>query len=336
MRKDGSLIKSSSTVSFLWLGVIWIFAFFFVFCPTKYCYGNNLSLSDGLLVVQDESADTIKIRFSVSWNNSWRDSTNYDAVWIFAKFSTDAGKTWDHVTLNSSGTNPSGFSIGTGSKVAIVVPFDKKGCFIQRSENGSGTLSASNIDLVWDYGADGVSDDDANSASTVIKIFGIEMIYIPESSFLVGDADATQTACIKAGKTLNSPASISSESAVSFNNLDNGPFYYQSGSNDGEWVSGTSFTVSSSFPKGYKAFYLMKYEMSQGQWIAFFNTLTDDQKVSRDMTSSSANGKASDAVVKRNAVSFVSSGDAMLVNGREQDRACNFISWMDLCAYADW
>ncbi len=296
---------------------------------------NNLSISNGKLTSQNASAGTINVQFDLSWSNSWRDSTNYDAVWIFMKYSTNSGVTWRHAALSGSGTNPSGFSVGTGTFVQILVPFDEMGCFIQRAGNGTGTLSAQQIQLVWDYKANGINDTDANGLNTRVKIFGIEMVYVPQGSFLAGDSNGGLTAHFKAGKKQNLPISINSEDAVVFNAADSGPYYYQSGSNTDEYSSGSVFTVPSNFPKGFNAFYLMKYEISQGQWINFFNTLTDSQKTARDITSASGGGKNSETVVYRNAVSW-SSGDAALVNSREFDRACNYLSWQDLCAFADW
>jgi len=32
-----------------------------------------------------------EVTFNIAWDNSWRDSANYDAAWIFAKYSADAG-----------------------------------------------------------------------------------------------------------------------------------------------------------------------------------------------------------------------------------------------------
>ncbi len=313
--------------------LIFVLVFFSFFAEAS---ANNLDLSDGMLVGQNDSENTIKIQFDVSWDNSWRDSVNYDAAWVFVKFSRDRGTSWEHATLKDYGTNPDGFSAGNATSVDLIVPFDKKGCFIQRSEYGSGTLETSSIKLVWDYGADDVGDADANGANTTIKVFGVEMVHVSEGSFQIGDADADQTGCFKGGNAVNLPASVNSENAITFNGNSNGPYYYQSGGNSGEFSTGYTFTVSSSFPKGYGAFYVMKYEISHGQWIDFFNTLGDTQKIARDITSSNFNGKNSDSVFKRNAVRWLSSGDATMVNGREHDRACNFISWMDLCAYADW
>ena len=53
----------------------------------------------------------------------------------------------------------------------------------------------------------------------------------------------------------------------------------------------------------------MKGEISQGQWVGFFNTLTATQKSTRDITS--ATGKNTDNLTYRNNVSW-SSGDATL------------------------
>jgi formylglycine-generating enzyme required for sulfatase activity len=75
----------------------------------------------------------------------------------------------------------------------------------------------------------------------------------------------------------------------------------------------------------------MKYEITEGQWTGFLNTLTLAQKVNRDITG--ASGKNSDTVVNRN--TLVWDGQAEVTSLRP-DRACGYLSWMDLCAYADW
>jgi formylglycine-generating enzyme required for sulfatase activity len=300
--------------------------------PGTLC-ANNINISSVFLTEQDTGAHTIKVQFDISWENSWRDAVNNDAAWVFIKFSTDTGATWRHATLKKSGQNPNGFSAGFGTAVDLIVPGDLKGVFIQREENGKGTISVQRVQLVWNYSPDGITDSDANSLETRIKLFGIEMVYVPTGSFQAGDADANLTGSFKGGLLQDIPINVGSGNALVFNNADYGPYYYRSAGQPGEFGSGANFTVPSSFPKGYEAFYVMKYEISQGQWIDFFNTLTNDQKGVRDITD--ASGKNSDQVVYRNAVSWTV-GDATLVNNREDDRACNYISWMDLCAYADW
>jgi formylglycine-generating enzyme required for sulfatase activity len=83
--------------------------------------------------------------------------------------------------------------------------------------------------------------------------------------------------------------------------------------------------------------YMMKGEISQSQWVAFFNTLTTGQKSTRDITSST--GKNTDSLSSRNSVSWTS-GDATLPDrgggATYTGVAMNFISWADLTAYLDW
>ncbi len=293
---------------------------------------NNLALSNLAIASQSTSSDTVTLQFDISWSNSWRDSTNYDAAWVFVKYSTDSGTTWNHATMKTAGTNPSGFSQGSGTGIDVVVPSDKKGCFVQRSSQGSGSLSTTSIQVVWDYAADGLSDAAATATNIHFKFFGIEMVYVPEGGFHAGDSTGGTNGEFQWEASLpgviNSEATeMSFEASVGAINT----WYYTSdtgGSDD--VVSGTIFTVGTSFPKGYMAFYLMKYEITEGQWVEFFNTLTSAQKTTRDITA--ATGKNSDSTVSRNTLSW-SSGDATTTR---TDRACSYLSWMDVVAYADW
>jgi len=112
--------------------------------------------------------------------------------------------------------------------------------------------------------------------------------------------------------------------------------YYYPGGGD---AAGSVFTIPAPFPKGYQAHYMMKGEISQGQWVAFFNTLTATQKSTRDITSATNGGKNSDNLTVRNNVSW-SSGDATLPDqgggANYTGVAMNYLSFGDLTAYLDW
>ena len=310
------------------LSVIAVSLFFY----SQPAWANNVSIANQKLVEQDTSADTIKVQFDISWSNSWRDATNYDAAWVFFKYTTDTSSGWSHATLKTAGTNPTNFSQGSGTQVDIVVPTDKKGCFIQRSSLGSGSLSTTSMQVVWDYGQDGVSDANASGAAMQVKVFAIEMVYLPQGGFYVGDAsDGTYGELEFGGASTSLPGAINSEAGMSFGSSASQWYYNAPGTpNSGEAADGASFEVSAAFPKGYQAFYLMKYEITEGQWIGFFNTLTSAPQTTRDITA--ASGKNSDSVTDRNTISW-SSGDATTTR---TDRVCNYLSWMDICAYADW
>jgi formylglycine-generating enzyme required for sulfatase activity len=178
-----------------------------------------------------------------------------------------------------------------------------------------------------------------------VRVFGVEMVYVPQGAFYAGD-NATSTASFRQGSSDSDPWYISSEAVLSItNSAGNGSgagqtsalYYYVTGIRPGEDVTGAVFTVPAEFPKGYAGFYIMKGEISQGQWVAFFNMLDNTQKGTRDITSATSNGKNTDGLFYRNNVSW-SSGAATLPGGATNYSgvAMSYLSWGDLTAYLDW
>lgn len=300
-----------------------------VFLFPSFLLANNLSIENVELVDLDSTEETIVIEFNVSWSNAWKDSVNNDAVWIFCKFSPDEGATWYHATMKTAGTNPSGTSGGVLANGAfrtldVIVPADKKGAFLQPQSNGTGLADVAVVRLVWDYGDDGWSQYDVIASQARIKVFGIEMVYVPTEGFYAGDGN-TGSGCEfqYGGSATGEPAAVVSEEGISFTSSSAGGWYYTSGGNSGEAASGSTFWLGSAFPKGYHGFYLMKYEVSQGQYADFLNTLTSTQATNRFPNQNGNN---------RHTISGAYASYA----ATRPDRACNWISWMDLAAYADW
>lgn len=120
-------------------------------------------------------------------------------------------------------------------------------------------------------------------------------------------------------------------------------------------------TIPSAYPTGYNAFYCMKYEMSQEQYVDFFNTLTRDQQNTRTNANVYGNAPVNGNVFvmsnystlqKRNGISCPSTGLGTIdpitfycdynSNGTGnqsddgQNIACNYLDWMCVAAYADW
>jgi len=177
-----------------------------------------------------------------------------------------------------------------------------------------------------------------------IRVFAMEMVYVPTGAFFAGDK-ATSTAAFRQGSSDTDPWYIGSESAITTGTQvgsgtgvgeTNSEYRYVSQSNSGEDTTGAVFTIPAEFPKGYQKFYMMKGEISQSQWVSFFNTLTTTQKSARDATVA---GKNSDSLTDRNNVSWTS-GDATLPDrgggATYGSVAMNYISWADLAAYLDW
>lgn len=323
--------KIPTRISKMFLFFVAVKAFSFVAQPV---WANNIRITNFAVIDTNEVANTITFTCDVSWDNSWRNTTNHDAIWIFLKYSMDAGLTWSHTSMAADGINPIGFNAPVGFE--IIVPNDEKGFFLQRTDLSSGSVMAKNVRFAWDYGQDRLSDVEAMAANTVNKIFGIEMVYVPHGSFYAGDGNSSSDYRFKQGSTDEEPWYIQSETAITTTNSANDGFYYQSTGAVGESSTGSVFLIPTSFPKGYQAIYVMKYELTEGQWVSFFNTLSTVAKVNRDITSSVQGGKGSDGVVDRNTIAWDSSKATLEATTLRPDRPVTYISWPDLLAYADW
>jgi formylglycine-generating enzyme required for sulfatase activity len=306
---------------------------------------NNIQLSNITLTGQNTTSDFTMVQFNLTWENSWRVSSgpsNWDGAWVFVKYRVGTGP-WLHAFLNDTG-----HITGTGTAATITRGLNNTatafhtttnpamGAFVHRSEDGAGAFTQTGLQLRWNYGANSIADGQAVD----IKVFAVEMVYIPEGSFQVGDGTTTSVQGQFRNGSTNTPLTIGSENALTLGGTTNG--YLANNNAIGMWENddfnnATTKPLPAAFPKGFNAFYCMKYEISQQLWINFFNVLDITQKTNRDITAGTFNstGKASDAIVNRNNISWTS-GDATLNGGTFGNVACNFLSWMDGAAFADW
>ncbi|MEI8344828.1 MAG: SUMF1/EgtB/PvdO family nonheme iron enzyme, partial [Candidatus Omnitrophota bacterium] len=332
-----------------------------IFAAPAIGYANNATVANVALGSRYGEDGYMQIQFDLSWDNSWRNNVCRDAVWIFAKYKVTSNGTWNHCTLkvvtpNVSGytVNPTNYSVGTeaaGQIPQIVVPSDKRGCFVERASTGAGDMDITSIKILWDWATDGLT-----KTSTIyqIKVFAIEMTYIPLSAFGVG---AAQDACAEGefsmGAWFNFPGSITSENAKTLYFSWDTSFL---GNHDScgmatadDFGSITSQTLPAAFPKGYNAFYLMKYEISQGQYTDFLNSLSRGQENNRVGSNITADAPTDGSIYVMSSTTGISYRNTILCpsNGNgttnsitfsttRPDRACNWLSWMDLAAFADW
>jgi len=182
------------------------------------------------------------------------------------------------------------------------------GVFVHRDSVGNGPNAWKGLSLRWLHGADGVS----NPATAEIKVFGIKMVYVPRGAFWAGDgavpdpgakylpdptgpgvggehwplrgggAWRTWDICaqFQAGDT-SDPLRIESEDALTLGgtsvaNLGNhNSWGLQLGEDFSSWVTQQ---LPARFPKGVAAFYCMRTELTESQYVDFLNTLTFDQQ----------------------------------------------------------
>jgi len=258
---------------------------------------------------------TIQIQFDLSWQNSWRDSINWDAAWIFLKFK-DANGLWQHARLNLAG-----YANGAGTTNIIKVASDSVGAFVYRSALGSGNFNATSMQIQWNYGASGLSDVSALE----VRVFATEMVYVPEGDFNVAKGFAVVTSsntCCSPSGTLFAPGnnfpvinrrltpSLSYNDGTASNLRIKGDVGIDS--NDDGIIDNTTY------PTGYFSYYCFKYEMSEQQYADFLNTLT---------------------TIQLNSLGVAGTGIA-LSNGQYfsslPNRACQNSNSNRFLAYADW
>ncbi|MFN9998276.1 MAG: SUMF1/EgtB/PvdO family nonheme iron enzyme, partial [bacterium] len=314
---------------------------------------NDILVSNVSLQNRNTSADFVLVKFDLSWQNSFKTGSgaaNYDAAWVFVKYKIGTTGEWKHATLNTTGHT---LASGCASDQT-----DGTGIFLFKSSNGTGTNTFNNISLRWNYGVDGVADE----SKIFVKVFAIEMVYIPEGSFQLGST-GQNTGEFRQANDISSSGSSASFTITSSAPTLQGNNASSSADNlsarDGvEFDQGTTTntaTLASGFPTGHGAMYAMKYEISQGQYRDFLNTLTYDQQATRTAnapSSSPGTGALVAAGTDRNGIIITSSGNASAVPAiygcdlnnnstpNETDDgewiACNYLSWQDVAAYLDW
>jgi hypothetical protein len=310
-------------------------------------HANNISVNN--IALEQSGVGYTHVACDVAWDRSWRASwtetnvtpnvavSNWDAAWVFVKFRVATNNApWLHATLSTNNSDhvvPSQalFNVGTSSN-AVSANLGVGG-FLYRKDEGSGNWS-NRIKLCWNYAQDGVT----NTSQVVISVHAIEMVYVPQGPFYVGDGTTANVQghfCSNTTGTVpfqitndNYTITLGGGGAGSLGN--NNELNMTAPGDDFDNI--TSTNLPGAFPKGYNAFYCMKYEISEGQWVSFFNMLTDSQKTTRDITSNVNGGKNRDDVTNRNTVAWIT-GDATTA---APDRACSYLNWSDGAAYADW
>lgn len=263
------------------------------------------------------------VSFQVSWQNAWRltsPPSNWDAVWIFVKFRAcnQFNDPWTHGQISttlSDHTIPAALeaSLSDGSGVGIDPAPNNLGVMLRPANAGTyATFGPHSVTLkVTNLPTSGQFD---------FRIFGIEMVFIPEGAYTLGTLNGWHSTTTEAARAFDQngnnsdphiPYNITSEAALTVRWAGSGA---------------TSINVPATFPKGFRAFYIMKYEISQGQYAAFLNTLPSGAASLRYTGFFSNN---------RNRLASSGSYPNQFFSDRE-DRAQNYLSWHDLCAYLDW
>lgn len=283
-------------------------------------FPNNLYLSNYRLYHSDVPGLFIEMD-TIKWDNSWRCDIpgsgysapyNHDAIWVFAKYRKKNSSVW----------YPGKFIPYTiFTDFDYIYPPDSMGVFLYRNANGSGQF------LNWHRTTLAIDNRNISIYDTIdFRLMAIEMVFIPQDSFYVGDgATTTLTGQFCARDTLL-PYKITSEASITLgglgaNSLNNHNGFGMSVADD--FNNSITKILPASFPKGYNSVYCMKYEVTSQQYVDFLNSLDTVQAPLRF---------ANTFGTERNAIQKI--GNKYVTTA--PDRANNFMSWADASAYADW
>lgn len=270
-------------------------------CLSTMSMANNIQLGNVTLNGQNTVSMFSLVNFDVSWENSWRtitNETNYDGAWLFVKFRKKTSTLWQHATLNTTGS-----TIPAGS--VLQTSLDGKGAWIYKALPGAdftGNVNYTGAKLQWNYGVDGV----LNTDSVEIRVFALEMVYVPAGAYKLGTGGAETNHFFEGGS--NIPYSVASSGAITVSNTSPNLFYSGGGDAAGP--------IPAAFPKGFAAFWMMKYESSQQQYVDFLNNL--------DLT----------RATNRNPLIFTGTHPNLVAPFPE--RAMNGLSIPDQAAFSDW
>ena len=286
---------------------------------------NNVRITNVTLPTEVNTAPgggyTLDVSYDLSWDNSWRISTgpaNWDGVYIFGRYRVDEGP-WRFLGDVGVAT-PTGFNkVGPSGQ----------GQIIYRDADGSGDVSLTGVQYL------GLIPDplfDPN-AEIEVRLYATEMVWIPEGDFELGQGGGIATnrffyARVLAGGP--APWPVESEAAISVGVPDiNTPRFTIA--QDAQRAGMDSGTIPAAYPKGHSGFWMMRYEVSQQQYVDFFNALDETQRFYVDPTD--ASGKNGDAEVFRNGISYQVGSDATTTL---PNVAMTYVRASGMLAYLDW
>jgi hypothetical protein len=157
-------------------------------------WANNLRFGD-------VRCDGKTLEVTVAWDNAWRLDTgpaNHDAVWLFAKIKRNGQ--WEHLHLAG---DRNAHAVLEPDRIHLDPDPQGLGMLLQTLQLGSGNIPETHLQLAL---ADPILEGEFDLA-----VFGIEMAYVPEGPFWVGDG-ASNDALYDA--TTGQPFLVTSEATI--------------------------------------------------------------------------------------------------------------------------
>lgn len=265
----------------------------------------------------------IKATFTLSWKNAWRNNKNYDAIWVFFKLHhAHEDRTHRHARIKANSFQLNFNYLQNGIPPAFRISPDSLGVIIYPGQNYRGDLSW-RITLELDISR--LQSIYTDRAIYVVP-HAIEMVQIPSGAFYAGSPDTSLQKDAAAIHHYESkqPFHISSEAAIPIGQGHDQLYYYP-----GEqqiYRGDVSGVLHDDFPKGYAEFFIMKYELTEGQYTAFLNSISSSWSSNRSPVGAKQYEKNRGGIRLKDGLYFTLT----------PHRPANFLSFDDQCAFADW
>jgi hypothetical protein len=243
---------------------------------SQHMKANNVTISNFQYLTA-----TQEIQFDITWENSWRNTgttgstQNYDGVWVFAKFRHSCAKdsvnpsasNYAHMWLANTGHSIPATASGELGATTIGGNSRNLGVFLYRAADGTGTFTLTGVKLKWDVTAQNITHTDWD-----VQVFAIEMVNIPQQSYYLGDGSSLNSFVVTSGGSANSSTGaflVNSENAITCSQTVNGSLGIRNSN-----TTAMQGSLPAGFPKGFDAFWSMKYETTQKQYCDYLNTLS--------------------------------------------------------------
>ena len=294
--------------------------FFLLFGITGLAFGTNLSVS----VVKriDKHELTTGTELKVTWENGWKNERNHDASWIVVKHLLPGSFVWRHTKIRSAKlANPDPTK---PPRFAVRIAPDETALLIETTESHRGKVQ---VTIYVDLAPEAFANVKEPS-KVKIQAHGTEMVFVPSGSFFVGETHPrgfNHGALFKVGAS-RELFEIGSEDAIDIANQAGKLYYDYPATFSPTEVGDKLGPIPASFPKGFAAFYCMKYEITQGQYAQFLNSLSHDGIGFRSMLAHPDYRSLRGSIVLRNGK----------YSALAPNEPLNHVGWEDGSAWLAW
>jgi formylglycine-generating enzyme required for sulfatase activity len=249
-----------------------------------------------------------RVQLTVGWSNAWRDDRNHDGAWIILR--SDDPKLGP-LRLAAVGHRCSGELRGE-----IAVSEDRCGVFVALAESHRGDVEWT-IELAL-----------AGAAPDAVSAWTVGMVFIPAGAFELGDdhPDVLRHGAFHRrdeSGAVAGPLRITDESAMQVAKSP-GALWYEA--DRAGYHGDRGGPIPADWPKGTKAFWIMKHELTQGEYAAFLSALPTPWRTLRSPIGTKGEESSTCSLAL----------DGERVVAASPLRPCNFVSWDDTCAWMDW